>query len=103
MEIKTEYLVRRKLMTIENWGSLPRHQYNFGFGRVKAVTPDFFHTINSIEKEKGYTAIVRVNLRFLSTILEACKIGDEGIKNIFLLDFPNQLELNLSMIYAIYS
>ena len=84
-------------------GPLPIHQYNLGFDRVKAITPDIFHAINSIEKEKGDTAIIRVNLGFLSTILEACKIGDEGIKNIFLLDFPNQLELNLSMIYAIYS
>ena len=100
MESRTEQLVRRCFRKIDG-GPLPIHQYHFGNDRVKVINPDIFHAINSREKEKGDTAIIRVCLGFLSTNIEGCNIGDEGIKNILFLDLPNKLELLLSMIYAI--
>ena len=82
-------------------GNVPIHQYYFGDDRLKVVTPDIFHVINSREKEKGYNVLIRVNLSFLSTNIEGCKLGDEGIQNLFFLDLPNKLELLLCRIDAI--
>ena len=52
MDSRTEQLVRRCFIKIDK-GSIPIHQYYFGDNRLKTVTPDIFHVINSREKEKG--------------------------------------------------
>ena len=67
MESRTEQLVKRWFIKMDG-GPLPIHQYYFGSDRLKAVTPDIFHAINSREKEKGDTAIIRVCLGFCQLI-----------------------------------
>ena len=99
MDSKTEKLVRRCFIKIDK-GPIPIHQYYFGKKRLEDITPDIFHMINWIEKEKKDQALLRINLGFLYIYLESCELGDELIKSILFLDLPNQLELLLSMVYC---